>query len=302
MAAATSHEVICYWPDTAEPVADRARRAVQAALAVLAQYDVDYKNAGAECAIKIGVGVGSLSFVHLGGVANRLQVVACGPASDQAFKAAREAKPGEVACSADTWKAIGKAFKPSRKAAGGVKTVQRGASGAALAPKPLDRHFLKLDPSVIEEAEIEWSTTCYMPQVLLPSTPPAPTASDPTTQLHGVGVRPSAACDHVDALHARGMAPRRAAPSRLLPASCPHRTHTCPCRHPVVALAYDLLTIARGFGAVRWLQSVAQSFSQLHEHQEFWSNEKRHVTMLFINPNIDQSVVLGAAARAFCWA
>ena len=42
--------------------------------------------------------------------------------------------------------------------------------------------------------------------------------------------------------------------------------------------------------------AVSTAFNSMHEHQEFWRNDKRHVTVLYINPNLVKADILNAAA------
>jgi len=90
--------IIVLWPQSEEDLETLTRRAAQCALEIDSQMQNIRMSDDVVLCIKVGVGVGDLSILHVGGVFNRLEYVAIGTPLVQAFNAehhivARDALP-----------------------------------------------------------------------------------------------------------------------------------------------------------------------------------------------------------------
>lgn len=69
---------------------------------------------GVVLSVKMGIGIGGATIAHLGGVCDgssaRIEYIAVGPAMEQAFSSEHQAEAGQVICSPQAWKLIGKYF------------------------------------------------------------------------------------------------------------------------------------------------------------------------------------------------
>ena len=61
--------------------------------------------------VKVGIGVGNISVLHMGGILNRMEYVAVGEPLVQAFGAEHHASKGHVNISKSAWKMVSKHFE-----------------------------------------------------------------------------------------------------------------------------------------------------------------------------------------------
>ena len=87
----TNRGAVCFgtvlWPENGEDIATRIHRAGLTALAIQSAQDKSHLGEGVDLSVKIGIGVGVVSVLHLGGVLNRMEYVAVGEPLVQAFAA-----------------------------------------------------------------------------------------------------------------------------------------------------------------------------------------------------------------------
>ena len=98
--------MIVLWPDLGTMEA-RARRAAQCALAIQEALHAAELSEGVTLSVKIGIGLGRVSVLHLGGVLDRMEYVAVGDPLVQAFNAEGHAEAGgDAIVSPAVWKVI----------------------------------------------------------------------------------------------------------------------------------------------------------------------------------------------------
>ena len=98
--------MIVLWPDL-DTMEARARRAAQCALAIQEALHAAELSEGVTLSVKIGIGMGRVSVLHLGGVLNRMEYVAVGDPLVQAFNAEGHAEAGGATIvSPQLWKVI----------------------------------------------------------------------------------------------------------------------------------------------------------------------------------------------------
>ena len=95
--------MIVLWPPSDEPMGSLLRRAAQCAIAIQkALHKADLEE-GVQLSVKIGIGYGPVSVLHIGGVFNRTEYIAVGEPLLQAFNAEHHAVSGQVIISAKAW-------------------------------------------------------------------------------------------------------------------------------------------------------------------------------------------------------
>lgn len=112
--------IIVLWPQSEEDLETLTRRAAQCALEIDSQMQNIRMSEDVVLCIKVGVGVGDLSILHVGGVFNRLEYVAIGIPLVQAFNAEHHIVPGssvdplkksgQVVMSPESWEIVKEYF------------------------------------------------------------------------------------------------------------------------------------------------------------------------------------------------
>jgi adenylate cyclase 10 len=97
--------MIVIWPNSGELV-KRARNAAQCALAMQDRLHELKMEEGVVLSVKIGIGVGEISILHLGGVLNRMEYVAVGSPLVQAFASEHHGVSGDSIVSSAVWDMI----------------------------------------------------------------------------------------------------------------------------------------------------------------------------------------------------
>jgi hypothetical protein len=64
--------------------------------------------------VKVGIGVGKISVLHMGGLLKRMEYVAVGEPLTQAFGAEHHADRGHVNISKEAWKLVNSFFEPDK--------------------------------------------------------------------------------------------------------------------------------------------------------------------------------------------
>ena len=77
----------------------RVRRAAQCAFAIQEELHNAELTKEVRLSVKIGIGMGKVSVLHLGGVYKRMEYIAVGEPLLQAFTAEHHAEPGDVSLS-----------------------------------------------------------------------------------------------------------------------------------------------------------------------------------------------------------
>jgi class 3 adenylate cyclase len=103
--------ILVIWPPSDEDLITTCRRAAQCALEIKNKLqDADVGN-GIHLNVKVGVGVGAISILHIGGVFGRLEYIATGQPLLQAFGAEHCAVQREVVVSPEVWSMVKEYFK-----------------------------------------------------------------------------------------------------------------------------------------------------------------------------------------------
>mmetsp|Transcript_5133 Transcript_5133/g.12021 ORF Transcript_5133/g.12021 Transcript_5133/m.12021 type:complete len:314 (-) Transcript_5133:2896-3837(-) len=106
--------MIILWPKTnrgigEDSIAAQLKRAIQCSVSIQRELDQAALDDCVELSVKIGIGVGVVSVIHLGGVAQRMEYLAVGEPLLQAFRAESHAEPGQVVASPQVWRLLLKA-------------------------------------------------------------------------------------------------------------------------------------------------------------------------------------------------
>jgi class 3 adenylate cyclase len=101
--------MIVLWPES-EDIEVTARRAAQCAFAIQKNLHQSEMEAGVSLSVKIGIGVGRVSVLHVGGTFNRVEYLAVGDPLIQAFASEGKSVSGQVVCSKDVWTLIREHF------------------------------------------------------------------------------------------------------------------------------------------------------------------------------------------------
>jgi class 3 adenylate cyclase/GNAT superfamily N-acetyltransferase len=102
--------LIVLWPPTSDDIKITCRRAAQCALEIKQSLQDAKLGAGVTLNVKIGVGVGLISILHVGGVFGRMEYIATGQPLQQAFLAEHHATTREVVISPQVWALISEYF------------------------------------------------------------------------------------------------------------------------------------------------------------------------------------------------
>mmetsp|Transcript_2621 Transcript_2621/g.4960 ORF Transcript_2621/g.4960 Transcript_2621/m.4960 type:complete len:1284 (-) Transcript_2621:84-3935(-) len=100
--------LLVMWPPSEEDLSTLVRRAAQAALNIQQSFQdamVDM-SLNVRLSVKIGIGAGPITILHLGGVYGRLEYIAIGEPLQQAFNAEHHATQREVIVSPTAWQLI----------------------------------------------------------------------------------------------------------------------------------------------------------------------------------------------------
>ena len=117
--------MIVLWPE-GESLETRARHAIQCALTVQTNLHKAELREGVTLSVKIGIGVGKVSVLHLGGILRRMEYVAVGVPLVQAFGAEHHAEAGgEVIVSPAIWALIKSYVRPLDECGGGYMRITR---------------------------------------------------------------------------------------------------------------------------------------------------------------------------------
>jgi class 3 adenylate cyclase len=103
--------MIVLWPESQSgDMETTVRRAAQCAVAIQENLDKSIMEEGVQLSVKIGIGFGRVSVLHVGGVYGRVEYLAVGEPLIQAFHAEHNAVSGQVICSKEVWKIISEYF------------------------------------------------------------------------------------------------------------------------------------------------------------------------------------------------
>eukprot|EP01083_Nonionella_stella_P116469 346080_1 len=110
--------LLVLWPKSDEDLVMKSRRAVQCAQEIqerLHGFPLDEGDGGGKknntLSIKVGIGIGVVSVMHVGGVLSRMEYIATGPPLIMAFNAESRAQPGDVVLSPAVWNLVKEYFK-----------------------------------------------------------------------------------------------------------------------------------------------------------------------------------------------
>ena len=99
--------MIVLWPDgDDEKISVRLHRATQCAVYIQQKLDQATIEDSVQLSVKIGIGVGMVSVIHIGGTHKRMEYLAVGDPLIQAFHAEHHAISGQVMCSPQVWKLL----------------------------------------------------------------------------------------------------------------------------------------------------------------------------------------------------
>ena len=106
--------IVLWPPDKSEHVNMRLRRAAQCALYIQQKLDQATREDDVSLSVKVGIGYGTASVIHIGGTYQRMEYLAVGDPLIQAFAAEHHAVSGQVICSPQVWAVLKEFFKVSR--------------------------------------------------------------------------------------------------------------------------------------------------------------------------------------------
>ena len=128
-----------------------------------------------ELSVKIGLGVGAVTVLHVGGEQGRREYVAVGDPLVQAFAAEHHGVSGEVVVAPEAWTYVKRHFRALDELPDGFAKLDcspdarydavRGTS----IHKVLDKLLEALDEDPDAEARLEKRLRCYIPESALPS-------------------------------------------------------------------------------------------------------------------------------------
>lgn len=121
--------LVVIWPSSEESLETLARRAIQAALEIQKKMHQAELSESVVLSVKLGVGVGNVSILHVGGVLNRMEYVAVGNPLAQAFHAEHSAVAGDIVLSPEAWRLVSGNFHAVKISEDGHAFIDR-ASGA----------------------------------------------------------------------------------------------------------------------------------------------------------------------------
>lgn len=99
-------------------------RAVQCSMDIQSELHQADLREGIQLSVKIGIGAGTATILHVGGVFGRLEYLACGPALMQAFSCEEQAKPGDTIVHQEAWEHVKTAFEGIRRPANTFKVLR----------------------------------------------------------------------------------------------------------------------------------------------------------------------------------
>lgn len=89
---------------------EMAHRAIQCSIAIQNEMNEAELTAGVTLSVKIGIGVGNATVLHVGGVYSRVEYFACGLPLMQAFLSEAKASSGDIIVSPSVWKYVKDSF------------------------------------------------------------------------------------------------------------------------------------------------------------------------------------------------
>ena len=108
--------MIVLWPPSDDPLENRMQRAAAAAIQIQQTIPKMELEQGALLKVKIGIGVGMVTVLHLGGVNGHVEYVAVGEPLVQAFEAEHHGSSEMVIASPEAWRYLERAgFKRAEK-------------------------------------------------------------------------------------------------------------------------------------------------------------------------------------------
>jgi len=124
--------MIILWPESAGSMEQRARHAVQCAESVQRALHEAKLEEDVTLSVKIGVGVGNVSILHLGGELGRMEYVAIGDPLVQAFAAEEHCQAGgEVLVSPAVWALVKEHIRPLEVLKDGFARITEHGKGVA---------------------------------------------------------------------------------------------------------------------------------------------------------------------------
>lgn len=107
--------MIVLWPRSDESFDVMLRRATQSALKIQSELHQADLEEGVRLSVKIGIGIGRVTILHVGGVFKRMEYIAVGDPLLQAFAAENHAKAGHIIISRRAWDIIKEHFTAEEK-------------------------------------------------------------------------------------------------------------------------------------------------------------------------------------------
>ncbi|MBA3531332.1 MAG: adenylate/guanylate cyclase domain-containing protein, partial [Ardenticatenales bacterium] len=98
--------LLALWPAIGEPLDTAALRAAQCGLAIQETLHNYLAAEGVRLSMRVGIGAGEVSVVHLGGVYQRWEPLVVGEPLAQVSRAEQAALPGEVLLSPEAWQLV----------------------------------------------------------------------------------------------------------------------------------------------------------------------------------------------------
>ncbi|CAM9507822.1 unnamed protein product, partial [Phaeothamnion confervicola] len=147
------------------PMERRVRRAAQCAFSIQEELHDCEMAEGIRLSVKIGIGMGKVSVLHLGGVYGRMEYIAVGEPLLQAFQAEHHASPQQVIISEPAYKLIRDHFQQEKVFADNYVQLRKGTGYIPLR-KVNKHHMLQIE---LDDPMVEMRLMGYIPGAVLKS-------------------------------------------------------------------------------------------------------------------------------------
>lgn len=106
--------ILVVWPPSDEDMPTKVRRAIQCGMNISSSFQDAQLAQGVRLSVKIGIGAGEVTILHLGGVYGRLEYLAIGDPLVQAFGSEHHATKTELIVSPHAWNMVSENFEAYR--------------------------------------------------------------------------------------------------------------------------------------------------------------------------------------------
>ena len=163
--------ILVLWPagdgEGGEELLVRVRRAAQCGMEIKTRLQDIAMGDGITLSMKVGVGVGEISILHVGGVFDRMEYIATGNPLLQAFAAEHQAMQRDVVISPQAWAMIGPFFTAAGISPSGY-AILRLCSDPLTKVSVHAHHHQRVSTGTAKDAELMRTLGRYVPGAVLP--------------------------------------------------------------------------------------------------------------------------------------